>query len=78
MSQLCPACGGKAEQVHRRTIDRALSTLIPLKRFRCTGRECSWEGNLTSDEGEKRAKLITWVLVFLSMILVARIITSMG
>ena len=43
---LCPLCGSSVERVHRRVVDRLLSLLRPIRRYRCKGFNCAWEGNL--------------------------------
>ncbi len=43
---LCPLCGSSVERVHRRFLDRLLSLVRPIRRYRCKGFHCNWEGNL--------------------------------
>ena len=43
---LCPLCGSSVERVHRRFVDRLLSLVRPIRRYRCKGFNCDWEGNL--------------------------------
>jgi hypothetical protein len=40
----CPRCGGELQRVHRRSIDRAISIFVPVRRYRCNNRECGWSG----------------------------------
>lgn len=47
----CPACNGSTERVARRFLDRLLSILIPVKRYRCTSATCAWEGVLKPRSG---------------------------
>lgn len=42
----CPRCGGAAERIPRRRLDRLLSLVVPLRRYRCCSRACAWEGAL--------------------------------
>jgi len=42
----CPQCGAASYRVRRRPIDRVLSLLSPLERYRCTLIGCGWEGNV--------------------------------
>jgi hypothetical protein len=45
---MCPHCKGRVERVRRRTFDRIVSWIIPVRRYRCRrkGWGCDWEGNL--------------------------------
>lgn len=40
----CPICGSGLARIHRRWSDRALSLLVPVRRYQCTNRECAWRG----------------------------------
>lgn len=40
----CPRCGSGLARIHRRWSDRALSLLVPIRRYQCTNRECAWRG----------------------------------
>ena len=44
--RICPKCGSVFLRVHRTTWDRVLGkmTFIRFRRYRCSNRECSWEG----------------------------------
>ena len=42
----CPECGGELIQIRRRPIDRLLSAIVPVSRFRCSTMQCGYEGNL--------------------------------
>ena len=44
----CPICSGPVERVRRRFIDRLVSLITPVHRYRCQakGWGCGWEGNL--------------------------------
>ncbi len=41
---LCPRCKSDLHRIHRRTSDRLLGLFIPLRRYRCSNRECGWSG----------------------------------
>jgi pimeloyl-ACP methyl ester carboxylesterase len=40
----CPRCGGSIHRVHRRWGDRVVSWFVPVRRYRCSNRECRWCG----------------------------------
>lgn len=42
----CPNCACYATRIHRRLIDRALSMLIPVHRYKCHNYLCQWQGNV--------------------------------
>jgi len=42
----CPRCNGELIRVRRRLIDKLLSIVIPVRRFRCVDAGCIWEGNV--------------------------------
>jgi hypothetical protein len=44
--RICPKCGSVFLRVHRTTWDRVLGkvTFIRFRRYRCSNRECGWEG----------------------------------
>jgi uncharacterized protein with PIN domain len=43
----CPRCNGSVLRVRRRFVDRLVSLITPVHRFRCRakGWGCDWEGN---------------------------------
>ncbi len=43
----CPDCGGRAYRTPRRFLDRLISLLSPVQRYRCESRECRWDGIVT-------------------------------
>jgi hypothetical protein len=44
----CPRCGNTGLlRIHRRLLDRLLSLVRPVYRFRCANPGCAWEGNLS-------------------------------
>ena len=43
---VCPKCGGPVFREHRRFIDRLLSLLRPMRRYRCDAHVCQWHGIL--------------------------------
>lgn len=48
---LCPCCDAKLIRIPRRLVDRLLSLLAPVQRFRCTSFQCQWVGNIHMDDG---------------------------
>ncbi|MFZ5511404.1 MAG: hypothetical protein ACOZCP_15270 [Pseudomonadota bacterium] len=42
----CPVCGGPVLRIRRRLVDRIISLLRPVARYRCQSARCQWEGNL--------------------------------
>lgn len=42
----CPQCGGRLIRIARRPIDRALSLIAPVRRYRCQNFSCQWEGRV--------------------------------
>lgn len=42
----CPHCGGPLMRIARRPIDRLLSRLVSVQRYRCERFSCQWEGLL--------------------------------
>ena len=46
MAPNCPLCGGLLIRTSRRPIDRILSIVTPLQRFRCPSFNCQFEGNV--------------------------------
>ena len=40
----CPRCGGSIHRVHRLWGHRVLSWFVPVRRYRCSDRECGWCG----------------------------------
>lgn len=48
----CPSCGAQVVRVHRHTVDRVLSLLRSVQRYRCTSTACGWEGRLHSLRAE--------------------------
>lgn len=46
MEPNCPLCDGPLIRTSRRPIDRVLSIVTPLQRFRCPSFNCQFEGNL--------------------------------
>ena len=43
---VCPECHSGLNRVRRRFIDRLLSLVYPVHRYRCRSFDCNWEGNL--------------------------------
>lgn len=44
--RVCPDCNGFVYRVQRRFIDRLISLIFPVQRYRCSSLGCHWEGNL--------------------------------
>lgn len=40
----CPKCGSGLHRVHRRRFDHLISAFVPVRRYRCSNRECGWRG----------------------------------
>jgi hypothetical protein len=52
----CPRCGdARLLRVRRRLVDRLLSLVRPVFRFRCESVECQWEGNLPQRRFDHRS-----------------------
>jgi len=51
----CPECNSPADRVRRRLVDRLVSWISPVHRYRCrmTGWGCDWEGNLRTKQGSR-------------------------
>ena len=47
----CPECGGPMSRIPRRLIDRVLSLVRPVQRYRCRNFACQWEGNVAVKAG---------------------------
>lgn len=43
-SRVCPMCGARLHRVHRRTRDKLLTWIVPLRRYRCANHDCRWTG----------------------------------
>jgi hypothetical protein len=42
----CPLCNARVNRISRRLIDRVISVVHPVHRYRCDSFTCHWEGNL--------------------------------
>ena len=42
----CPLCGEALQRIHRHPLDRLLSIIYPVRRYRCKRFRCGWEGTL--------------------------------
>jgi len=53
----CPRCGGSIHRVHRRAGDRVVGWFVPVRRYRCSNKECRWGGIrvATSEHGPEPA-----------------------
>ena len=50
---VCPKCGGPVYREHRRIIDRLISLLRPVRRYRCDAHVCQWNGLLPVDRARR-------------------------
>lgn len=48
----CPSCGGYATRIRRRFIDRVISMLKPVYRYRCQNYHCQWAGNINQHQSK--------------------------
>ncbi len=44
-SYKCPNCASYASRIRRRFIDRIISVLVPVNRYKC--HYCQWHGNVS-------------------------------
>jgi hypothetical protein len=51
---ICPRCGGEVHRVHRHSLDRLINGFVPVRRYRCWNKECSWEGLRVCDPSSPR------------------------
>jgi hypothetical protein len=42
----CPRCRGPVDRIPRLGLDRLISLVVPLRRYRCCNFACAWEGTL--------------------------------
>jgi hypothetical protein len=56
--RVCPQCNGPVERVRRRILDRLVSWIMPVHRYRCRmkGWGCDWEGNLRTKRHAVQAR----------------------
>ncbi|MBP6852544.1 MAG: hypothetical protein KA164_13135 [Rhodoferax sp.] len=47
----CPECGGPMSRIPRRMIDRLISIVRPVQRYRCRNFACQWAGNIAVASG---------------------------
>jgi hypothetical protein len=40
----CLRCGGEIHRVHRHLPDRIINWFVPVRRYRCSDKDCRWEG----------------------------------
>jgi hypothetical protein len=52
-SPVCPRCGSRLHRVHRRTRDKLITWIAPLRRYRCASRACRWTGLRLRLEGSR-------------------------
>jgi hypothetical protein len=71
---VCPACGGPADLVHRKRLDRIVSAFYKVHRYACRDEGCGWEGLLRSSHRrpEKKAKgMRPWMWAVLVLVAAA-------
>lgn len=54
--QACPMCNAAVLRTARRPIDRFLSRLVAVHRYRCVSFTCQWEGNFRTSSVVRNAK----------------------
>jgi len=42
--RVCPRCGSALHRIHRHSLDHVINLFVPVRRYRCGNRECSWRG----------------------------------
>ena len=47
----CPQCKSSVFHISRRILDRLISFVTPLRRYRCISMKCNWEGTLRDKRG---------------------------
>jgi len=45
----CPRCGQHLVRVERRLLDRLISLVVPVQRYRCRMHNCQWEGTVRTN-----------------------------
>jgi hypothetical protein len=40
----CPHCGSGLHRIHRRSRDRLINLIVPVRRYQCQNRDCHWKG----------------------------------
>jgi hypothetical protein len=71
---VCPACGGPADLVHRKRLDRILSAFYKVHRYACRDEACGWQGLLHSTHrrtGKKAKGLKPWMWAVVVLISIA-------
>jgi len=53
VSLTCPRCGGRIHRSHRHASDRLISLFVPVRRYRCTAKECRWHGRRVEAVGRQ-------------------------
>lgn len=49
----CPRCGGRIHRAHRHGVDRLVNLVVPVRRYRCGGKECRWHGLRVEGVGQQ-------------------------
>lgn len=53
----CPCCHGGLQRINRHNLDRLISLVTPVWRYRCRARQCGWEGRVRlSQMGEQQRR----------------------
>ena len=81
----CPECAGEISRATRLPVDRLVSLVKPVRRYRCSNFTCQWEGHLRIDKladarddgieegGRPRLTLVTvlfWTVVLAALMVV--------
>lgn len=67
--QPCPECGGTLHRSHRTVIDRLISFVRPVRRYRCS--QCGWSGLLRShSKGDRRVSGLKTLQVLMAVAVV--------
>ncbi len=59
----CPHCGARVVRVHRHLGDRLVAVVAKVHRYRCSNRDCAWEGIVSLPTAQKQAtrrREVTW------------------
>lgn len=57
----CPRCRGSACRVTRQPLDRLISIVYPVYRFRCRTFGCEWQGLIASRRTSSQQGPVGWV-----------------
>lgn len=62
----CPKCSGELIRIYRSTLERAVSLVYPMRRFRCNNPECGFEGCI-ADRGKVKKRVLLLFLVLIGI-----------